>query len=427
MKWIICSLALLGAVTIQAQNVSVSPYSSMGLGEQLYNNNTEIGGMGGISTVPTNPYGQSANFSNPAANQNIRMTSFNVSARADQNTFESSSDKVTAGTFKLSNISLAFPVSKSSTFGMGFQPYSSVGYDISNSTSKNNINTTSNMKGTGGVNSVHAFYNQNLGEGFSVGLRANYLFGKIEKNEKITVEGASLLTDYTTKSNLRGLQFTLGSMYHTKVSKTNNIYVGAYYTLGSNLRTDFTDMTSTYTYMGSTPSSVDTVSYNRNDGLKTKLPHTLALGAAYTKDNNWSISGEARLNTWSNFEKPSFGNNSSVDNNTNYKNNYYLAVGGYWIPDFNSYKSYFNRVIYRAGAYYETAAYSIYGTDINRYGVTVGAGLPIGKANDASLLNLSLEYGQKGSSSKGLIKENYLGFKIGFDINDIWFRKRVID
>jgi len=43
------------------------------------------------------------------------------------------------------------------------------------------------------------------------------------------------------------------------------------------------------------------------------------------------------------------------------------------------------------------------------------------------MLNLSLEYGQRGSTSNGLIKENYLGFKIGFDINDIWFRKRVID
>jgi len=325
MKWIICSLALLGAVTIQAQNVSVSPYSSMGIGEQLYNNNPEIGGMGGITTVPTNPYGQSANFSNPAANQSIRMTSFNVSARADNNTFQSGSDKATAGTFKLSNISLAFPVSKKSTFGMGYQPYTAVGYDISNISDNNGLKSSSQMNGKGGLNSAHAFYNQNIGDGFSIGLRANYLFGKIETSEKVSVEGASLLTDYNVKSNYRGLQFTLGSMYHKRIGKTNNIYVGAYYTLGSSLRTDLTDMTTTYTYMGTTPASVDTVSFKRNDGLKTKLPQTIALGAAYTKDNAWSISAEARMNTWSNFDQASIGSNSSVVNNTEYKNNYYLG------------------------------------------------------------------------------------------------------
>ncbi|MEG0698269.1 MAG: aromatic hydrocarbon degradation protein, partial [Algoriella sp.] len=99
----------------------------------------------------------------------------------------------------------------------------------------------------------------------------------------------------------------------------------------------------------------------------------------------------------------------------------------YWIPDYNSYKSYFNRVIYRAGAYYQSAQYSIYGTDITSYGATLGFGLPIGKQNDASMMNVSFEYGQKGKATSNLIKENYFGVKLGFDINDIWFRKRVID
>ena len=43
------------------------------------------------------------------------------------------------------------------------------------------------------------------------------------------------------------------------------------------------------------------------------------------------------------------------------------------------------------------------------------------------MMNISLEYGQKGKTANNLIKENYFGVKVGFDINDIWFRKRVID
>ena len=43
------------------------------------------------------------------------------------------------------------------------------------------------------------------------------------------------------------------------------------------------------------------------------------------------------------------------------------------------------------------------------------------------MVNVTVEYGQKGTDKQGLIKQDYLGLKIGFDINDIWFRKRVID
>ena len=427
MKWIICSLALLGALTVQAQTVSVSPYSSLGLGEQLYNNNAEQGAMGGISTVPTNPFGQNANFSNPAANQSIRMTNFNVSVRGDNSTLQTGADKATTGSFKLSNISLAFPMTKQSTFGIGFQPYTGLGYKINNENVVDGLNHQSAMEGNGGLNSIHAFYNYNIAKGFSIGVRANYMFGELKTNEIVSIEGASLVTDYDTKANYKGLQFTVGSMYQHKLGKNHNLYVGGYYTIGSNLNTDLREMTSTYAYVGANKATIDTISLNRKVDLKTKIPQTVALGAAYTKDNAWSISGEVRYNTWGDFEKPTLSPATTISSNTAYKNNVYLALGGYWIPDFNSYKSYFNRVIYRAGVYYESAPYSIYENDINRYGVTVGAGFPVGKMNDGSMLNVSLEYGQKGTKNNGLIQENYFGVKLGFDLNDIWFRKRVID
>lgn len=428
MKWIICSLALLGAMTVHAQTVSVSPYSAYGIGEQLYNNNAEQGAMGGISTVPTNPFGQNANFSNPAANQNIRMTNFNVSVRGDNSSFTSGDQQKSTGSFKLSNVSLAFPVTKKSTLGMGFQPFTGLGYNISNTKKQSEeVEQSSLMKGQGGINSIHAFYNYNISNGFSLGLRANYLFGKLQNNELVSVDGASLLTDYDKKGNYRGLQFTLGSMYQKKIGKTNNLYVGAYYTMGTDLKTDLSEMTTTYTYSGTTKIVEDTVSFNRDTDYKTTIPHTAALGVSYTKDNAWAISGEVRYSTWSDFKKSSLSALGDVQSNTEYKDNVYAAVGGYWIPDFNSYKSYFNRVIYRGGVYYESAAYSIYGHDINRYGVTLGAGFPVGKVNDGSMLNVSLEYGQKGTDKDNLIKDKYFGVKIGFDLNDIWFRKRVID
>ena len=397
MKWIICSLALIGATTIKAQTISVSPYSALGVGEQLYNNNAEINGMGGITTIPTNPYGQNANFSNPAANQDIRMTNFNFSVRGDNNTFKTSEEKNTAGTVKLSNISLAFPVSKNSSFGLGYQPYTGLGYNISNSTTRDNLTKNSAMTGDGGINSLHAFYNYNVVKGLSFGLRANYLFGQLKTNEMVTIDGASLIADYDTKANYKGVQFTLGSMYKKRIGKSNALNIGAYYTIGAKLNTDLKELTSTYSSFYPSDNSLDTVSYKRDANLKTKLPSTIALGASYSKDNAWSIGGELRYNTWSEFSKPTLSAASTVQSNTKYKDNLYVGLGGYWLPNFNSYKSYFSRVIYRGGVYYESASYSIYGQDVDRYGVTLGAGFPIGKLNDASMVNITVEYGQKGT------------------------------
>jgi len=427
MKWIICSLSLLSVITVKAQKISVSPYSAYGIGEQLFDNSTEQAGMGGISTVPTNPFGQSANFSNPAANQNLRMTSFNASASGTNFNFKSSTDKDQTGRFNVSNISLAFPVGEKGSFGLGFQPFSGLGYDIVNTTERENTKQTVRMKAEGGLNSIHAFYSRNIAEGLSVGLRVNYLFGEMKRNEILAIEGASLAVDYSDKSNYRGAQFTLGSMYTKKIGKTNRLNLGATYTLGTNLRTDVTDLTTTYTYIGSNQASLDTISIERIDNGKTKLPHTFALGASYSKENTWALALEAKYNTWSDFKKPLENENSTMVENVEYKNNVRIGVGGYWIPDSNSYKSYFNRVTYRAGAYYQTAQYSIYGTDINGLGASLGFGFPIGKQNDASMMNVSFEYGQKGKTTNNLIKENYFGVKVGFDINDIWFRKRVID
>jgi hypothetical protein len=427
MKWIICSLSLLSVVAVKAQKLSVSPYSSYGIGEQLFDNNTEQAGMGGISTVPTNPFGQSANFSNPAANQNLRMTTFNASGSGRNYSFKSSTEKATTGRFNVSNLSLAFPVGEKSSFGLGFQPYSALGYEILNNRDKNGYSEYTQLKGNGGLNSIHAFYSRNIAQGFSLGLRINYLFGEMQRNEILGVNDASLAVDYSNKSNYRGAQFTLGSMYAKKIGKTNTLNIGATYTLGTSLRTDVTDMVTTYTNLSSTKTALDTISRTRIDNGKTKLPHEIALAASYSKDNTWSIAAEAKYNTWSNFSKPLEGENQAMVGNVAYKNNVRLAVGGYWIPDFNSYKSYFDRVIYRAGIYYQTPQYSIYNTNIDSYGASLGFGFPVGKQNDASMLNISFEYAQKGKVTSQLIKENYFGVKLGFDINDIWFRKRIID
>jgi hypothetical protein len=50
-------------------------------------------------------------------------------------------------------------------------------------------------------------------------------------------------------------------------------------------------------------------------------------------------------------------------------------------------------------------------------------GLPIG----LSKINLGVELGKRGTTTSGLIEENYVNVTVGLSLSDLWFIKRKID
>ncbi len=64
-------------------------------------------------------------------------------------------------------------------------------------------------------------------------------------------------------------------------------------------------------------------------------------------------------------------------------------------------------------------------TSIDDFGISFGLGLPLG--NRLSNLNVGFEYGKKGTTSNGLLEENYFNFRLSLSLNDVWFKQRKID
>ncbi|HLW40428.1 MAG TPA: hypothetical protein VKX31_08560, partial [Brumimicrobium sp.] len=100
-------------------------------------------------------------------------------------------------------------------------------------------------------------------------------------------------------------------------------------------------------------------------------------------------------------------------------------LGGLFIPNFRSISSYWNRVTYRAGLRYEETGLNINGEDINEFGISFGASLPLGRM--FSNVNIGAEYGQRGTNNAGLIKENFFNLFISLSLNDKWFEKKYYD
>src|SRR5690625_2486814 len=116
---------------LQAQNTSISPYSSYGAGTVLFDNSIEQAGMGGVSVLSTNPYYGNANFYNPATNRDLMFTYFEFGSNTDMSRFKDAHNSSTTSTAYIAAISLDFQVGDKPIIGFRFTPYTTVGYQLS--------------------------------------------------------------------------------------------------------------------------------------------------------------------------------------------------------------------------------------------------------------------------------------------------------
>jgi hypothetical protein len=102
-----------------------------------------------------------------------------------------------------------------------------------------------------------------------------------------------------------------------------------------------------------------------------------------------------------------------------------FSIGGEFTPDPLSVYGYFQRVTYRLGFYYGSDYVRLHETDLNYYGITLGASFPFKRGADR--LQTALEFGRRGTEQHGLVQMNYFRLHLGISLNDRWFIKRKYD
>ena len=96
-------------------------------------------------------------------------------------------------------------------------------------------------------------------------------------------------------------------------------------------------------------------------------------------------------------------------------------VGFEYVPNRNDIRYYYNKIAYRAGAYFKKEYFTLDGNPVNAYGITLGATLPVFRWYNG--ITVGMEFGQRGSIKNNMIRETYANFSIGFNLFDIWFVK----
>lgn len=115
----------------------------------------------------------------------------------------------------------------------------------------------------------------------------------------------------------------------------------------------------------------------------------------------------------------------------------FVATGIQYIPDPTKFYQYWKMTHYRMGFYYNQTYLNLNLHNINEFGITFGLGLPIAKTDKGEstmirrklppIINVSLAYGNRGTTNNNLIKESFWQFSLSLNIHDIWFIKRKYD
>lgn len=408
-------------LSLQAQSIGNSPYANFGIGEVKYDNSVETSAMGGINTAYIWDFNNSFNFKNPAANQNLELTSIKVQVNNENQFFKSDFNNlnVTKHSSYLSNLSIAFPLSKKLKFGFGYQPYSSKRYEIlttkilADSTLKAN-----RFAGEGTLNTIQAAFGYQINKDFALGVRSNFYFGKLSDIEEITYTSADLINGFDTSTKIKSFNFTLGSTYQKRFKNERKLTLGATYTFGTtgNLETQY--INSTYYYYGESKANY-TILDQSSSKDKNLIPKEFSIGLGYGHETKWFASAQLdyKKGTTTNFLGKPFV----------YQDSYRISVGGWYLPNYNDFRSYLNRVVYRYGVFYEKGSLNINNKNINQYGVTAGVTLPFEKSNAVRMsgVELGIELGRKGTLSNNLILQNFFNVKIGINFADKWFQKTV--
>jgi hypothetical protein len=426
---IILFLFLIIGVTAFSQATTNSPYSKYGIGiirPGGFSQNFEMGGVGiGLRSE------KNIGLLNPASYSALQGTTFDIGFTNNALWLEDGTESQYQNNQYIDHVAFAFPMVKN-VWGMSFGvlPYSNVGYTydrVVNDSVAGDVSIYN--EGDGALNKVY------LGNALalkldsssliSFGANAYFLFGAMNHDKKVIYgDLANSFNLWKVKEiSVSDFGFDFGLQYQKSFTNTNDekykLTIGATYGLSANLDAKRTEILRTFTGNIEFGTIKDTVSFIDNVDDVIQLPSELGFGISFEKQKKWLFAVDYKTTSWSSIV--------SDDPLYNFKSNYSLAAGIQFIPKYDA-NNFLKRVAYRIGSRYSTSYISINDIDWSEYGITFGIGLPIRRAeNSFPRLNLGIEYGNRGTTEGGLLKEKYLNFNLGVTINAVWFQKRKYD
>lgn len=415
-KQFIVSLTLIFTVVAMGQTASSSPYSFYGIGDLVFKGTVETRSMGGINMLKDSIH---VNVQNAAGLSDLMYTTYTIGGNMNKTSLQTASDNESAQRISLDYLLIGIPITKKLGVAVGLMPYTSVGYQIRN-VSDDESEPSYRYTGTGGINRVYAGLGYKLNKSFSIGADFNYNFGEISTSNISFLSDIQYGTRESNLSNIRGANVNLALMYNRKLNEKLTLFGSAVYSPEGELTLQNERNIATVQFSETFGETVIESEDIPVEDTKIKIPSKFTFGLGIGQMQKWSVGAELSI-----IQASKTGNRFTDIRQVSFENSTKLNVGGYYLPNFKSFTSYFSRVNYRAGFFYQNTGMVINNESITNFGITFGLGLPLG--GSFSNMNIGYEYGKRGTTNAGLIQENYSNITISLSLNDKWFLKRKID
>ncbi len=464
---------LIQSLFIKAQNNTVSPYSRYGLGEYNPTTFAHNAGMGGayVALKPDSLMPIFINAGNPAAYSLIKLTCLEVGGTFTDSRFKGNNSTLHKWSANFAYGALGFPIRSNGGACFGIMPYSSMGYDAETSIESSGIGSVEyKYSGSGGLNKAFLGYGlmpfqdrlrkfrrknlfvpdsmkhlsktgfkiQDFGSkllsDFSIGFNVNYLFGSLEQSSRViypssinynnTYRGRVLsLGDFTGNFGAQ-TAVTIDSVRQKGTNKKRHLTekvkftFGYFMALNNTFKVNYDATVYNYILNGLGQEIIrDTVFSNAEQVGKITLPLEQGFGIGFKKGERVNFVADFAITNWSKFYY--------LDELSNLKDNYRIACGVNFVPEKYAAGNgaFFKKLNYRLGASYQTGYINLNNTVVSNYAITAGVGFPVGFGRLSSMVNISAQYGQIGTTKNNLIKENYWKINFGFTFSDRWFQK----
>ena len=413
-----------------AQQSTSSPYSFYGLGSLKFKGTVENQSMGGISVYSDSIH---INLRNPASyagsnlsfyNNESRPIKFSIGTTFSNTKIETSSASDKYGNFSIDYLALALPINKFG-FGFGIIPYSSVGYSLQSRNENNDL--TFRYRGDGGINRVFLGFGYQLLKGLKVGVDTHYNFGNITNTSiAFGYNDQGEMLQYQSRddrrSDLGGFSFNFGVILDQKISESLDLTASFTYTPQSEISSKNKNQFSTIAidanqveFVQSTY-EIDLQAINL-DNTNLVLPSKISFGAGIGKPRKWFLGFDYTL-----LEASKFSNRFVEIENSTFEDASSVSIGGFFIPKYDSFSSYWKRIVFRTGARFENTGLVVNNESIDEFGISFGLGLPVGRL--FSNANIGFEWGRRGTTNANLVEENFYNINLSLSLNERWFEKR---
>jgi len=405
-------LALLMPLFSAGQNNTSSPYSKFGIGDLSsvgYGRNLALGGAGlGVR----DPY--LMNLKNPASLTAIDSMNFlfemGVNGQFTQASSVGHDEYYWDG--NLSHLTMGHRYTNWLMGGYGLMPYTNIGYRIRTSTSLEGDegSVITDWEGSGGISKIFYSLGLKISKNFSLGGEVAYYYGPVTELRKTwTLVQPLNPTLYYSNTRYQGFSYKGAFQFSANLDKRGTaLNIGATFSPGQKLWGK-SEILIQQQY-GS--SAVDSMYYNEKKATSIYMPMNYGAGLSFVWKGKYLFAADYELANW-----------DDVNKDKTYINQTIYSVGLEILPQ--NKLNYFDRCAYRAGFRYDSGYLNTKGYAIDDMRFSLGIGLPIQKSG--SMVNVTLEAGQRGTTQIGLIRERYTKMTVAFSFQDFWFIKRKVN